>query len=150
MAEREIEEESCFFQRIGAMGDDDAVHIRPFSTAVDQIAQCDPPFFIHVVAVDVAHLDGLQVRERADGRHALQDVRDADPAGLIFRGLSGISAAGDGPAGGDDHDVFHGILLCHVHHLNIFRHSFQNHIRFFHFCCKASMVCYDINADRDP
>ena len=73
----------------------------------DLITQAQPGVLGHVVAVDVAHLHGLQMSERSDGGHALQDVGHADASGLIIGCFAGISASGDGASGGDDHDIFH-------------------------------------------
>ena len=104
------------------MGDDDAVDVGIASEGVDLITQAQPGVLGHVVAVDVAQLDGRQLGQMADRRYAADDLADIDASGLIICGLSGLAAAGDRAAGGDNDDVFfHRVCFLSVAALGICR-----------------------------
>ena len=82
MIHGQVEEKGRFFQRVGAMGDDDAVDVGIASEGVDLITQAQPGVLGHVVAVDVAQLDGRQLGQMADRRYAADDLADIDASGL--------------------------------------------------------------------
>ena len=102
--EHALQEPRGLFERVGAVGDDDARHLGARQVVGHALSQCQPHRMRHVLAVDLRHLFGFErpAGERRDRRH---QRGHADLRG----GIADVVAcarrrAGDGAAGAEDHN----------------------------------------------
>ena len=75
------EEIGRLLERVGAVGDDDAAHLRPREMARDRLGEPAPDREVHVLAVDLRHL------------LALADERESSPPGSAASSCSTGSTA---------------------------------------------------------
>ena len=103
-----MQQASGFFQRVGAVGDDDGFDRRILHGHVQRLGQGLPHGPGHVLAVDLRDL----LRRQGDGRqlgHRRHELRHTQLGGLVGPGPSRVGArAGDGAAGAQDQHVRHG------------------------------------------
>ena len=100
---RQIEEIGRLFQRIGAVGDDEAVGFA--AVGVNFLRQRQPDLIVHVLRADVHHLLPLHVGDIFQRRHRIDQRLDAQFARGIVGFRRRIAAAGDGAAGRQQGDV---------------------------------------------
>ena len=97
---------SGLLHRVGAVGDDDAVHVVLREQFVDALGQLEPDLVVHGLAADVGDLFTGQLGDVGELRHGLDEVVHREGAGLVagisLRGLR----AGDRAAGGEDFDFW--------------------------------------------
>ena len=94
----EVEEVRRLLDRVGAVRDDDAVHVLHRGELVDAARELEPDLVVHVLRADVGDLLALEVRELLGLRHGGEELLDADlarrVAGLdVARGGAGDRAA---------------------------------------------------------
>ncbi len=100
---RQIEEVGRLFQRIGAVGDDEAVGLA--AVGVNFLRQRQPDPIVHVLRTDVHHLLPLHVGDIFQRRHRIDQRLDAQLARRIVGFCRRIAAAGNGAAGRQQSDV---------------------------------------------
>ena len=79
----EAEEVGGLFHRVGAVGDDDAVHILVREDCVDAGGQLEPHLVVHRLAADVGHLLAAQVGQITQVRDGLDEVVHREAAGFV-------------------------------------------------------------------
>ena len=101
----QVQEIARFLDRVGAVRDDNAIHVRHRGELVDAAGQLQPDFIVHVLRADVRDLFAAQHGELLRLGHGGEELIDAYLAG----GVAGLHIAGrragDGAASGEDDDV---------------------------------------------
>ncbi len=101
----ERQEISRLLHRVGAVGDDDAVHVVLREQFVATVGELEPDLVVHRLAADVGDLFAGQHGDIGELRHGIDEVVHRERAGLVARvRLRGLRA-GDGAAGGENLDV---------------------------------------------
>lgn len=103
-----MQEPGRFLQRIRAVGDDDATHLRIRQQHGAARRQRAPYANIHVLAVDLRHLLGLQrsTRRLRQARHGVEQCLHAELGRLVAHVVASLRGRpGDGSACTQHHDV---------------------------------------------
>ena len=91
-----------FFERVGAMGDDDAANLGPVQLRLHRTCQKLPSRKVHVLAVELGELMRLQLA-RCQTRYCREQIFDPQLRGRIADAVGGaLRRAGDRAAGSQD------------------------------------------------
>jgi hypothetical protein len=103
--EHQVQEEGGLFQGVGAVGDDDAVHVSLAGQGGDALAQGDQVFVGEALGGDLEDLVAAHVGQVLELGHAGDELVHRHLGGLVGGAVGHAGArAGNGAAGGqDDH-----------------------------------------------
>jgi hypothetical protein len=95
-----------FFQRVGAVGDDDAVHVRLLRQRGHALGERQQVVVGEAFGSDLEHLLAAHVGDLRKFGQAGDQLVDADLGGRVGGAVHGRGAGtGDGAAGGQDHHI---------------------------------------------
>jgi len=105
--EHAVKEVSRFFQRVGAVRDDDARHVVAREVIRHAKGKIAPDHEAHILAVDLGHLFGVQV-EGLQRRNCRQQIGHCNlPRDVSQIVAAGARPSGDGATGAENDDALH-------------------------------------------